>query len=459
MAGTKTRGDESAQAASCPVVSTLPIRTGPGPRLPLTLDSAVRDPLPTMDPVFSTPPVQPMGTYPGRRFYTAICPDHPAIPLYLSFVRPIILAYICPRVYTFQLTLFSDPIETPTVLLCLAGDEIVNNKERILGYVGAVCKKANLGLFYSNCKPQFSQSWDHPRNASYQKRVLPGASLGIQERPDASFSFGSYVRDVNTGKVYGLTVAHPFRKRGVSGIALPVLELPKTLMQPAPSDFERLVNRAGSQLADALELQANVPRANVGQVERLNEQVEGASSALNTLRGLLGNMVFGRTTSFCEFAASSALSLAGGQDYLLDYMLLEVESERQGYNLVSNAYCKELGSLPDATGRLFMTGRSSGETQGCYNGVRTDVRGFSGFANTVFSLHTIIGIGELFIIPGDSGAVVRHGQQAVGVVFASSGMIREDNVRLDLAYTHDLAAILHRASARFGLRLEFAGAF
>lgn len=174
----------------------------------------------------------------------------------------------------------------------------------------------------------------NPRNPDYYDIVENGASIG-PEGTNWTGSFGSYMQDRETNRIFGITCAHNIckyhdynEKNRDSGELVELLDTGSTILQPSPADLKRLLQHFDEFISSAKErpryLQAKCDLGfSASHMPAITRRVSEIQNLKNQYQEL------SQKDKVCENHRYGELKIENGE--LLDYILLEIVSpERQG---------------------------------------------------------------------------------------------------------------------------------
>lgn len=305
---------------------------------------------------------------------------------------------------------------------------------------------------------------DPAKNPHAYEQVDCGSSLGPEPYCGESWSgtFGGYVRNTETGEVFGMTCGHNAccfsanRSDLTPGQMLEMLPVGSMIYQPSPPDHRSVICGLDYALKSKVERRDMIRAANQFRpsteplrVSRLNDEIDHILMEKKRVENI--DTRFARTTSIYE------LDLVGGK--LMDYLILDVQvgERRRGFNYIKGSDGVDIAlkkpTRKPMTGNevIMAVGRTSGSTQGRLAVGQISVK-LERFPQR-FSCDFGYGRSRRFTEFGDSGAWVLEKKtgQARWQVF---GFGSTDLVTLEVTWMIRLSDILDRIGDRWGRRFE-----
>ncbi|RPB18197.1 hypothetical protein L211DRAFT_854349 [Terfezia boudieri ATCC MYA-4762] len=396
-----------------------------------------------------------------RETYELPNSGNPAVLRY-NEIRQTIIEYLDRSTQVFVVTLvIASSTRLPSVQVGIGIHE--NQTNDFFTPLQQLCDGASLGLMTGRIKINLSGTPSDPGNARYEEYVNPGASIGVQGRKGTA-SFGCYLKDRNSDKIYGITCAHPFTIYGedekvvTAQQLLEILPVGTIVTQPSDDDVKYIINEkeefVNQQIVKIGKMESSeYPERERRRLEKEKKAQQEQEDLLLELKD--ASKVFGTTSQFYELASVPSHSNKG---YLWDYLLIEVDDERKGDNTIDRFLCNSYRRLDHGL-PCKMVGRTSGRKKGEIGEIKCDLKGVPRFPGEVFALHTVKAVDRgRFNVPGDSGCLCRYdGEEKLnttilGMLFMESECV--EGTLLDIGFLHDFGGLLDRIKEKWALDLE-----
>jgi len=326
----------------------------------------------------------------------------------------------------------------------------------------------------------------------YSQKVKCGTSISLKTEPRSNpslfGSFGAFMVDKKSNRVFGLTSAHNlavYSQREVDGDLTKRTQLHSSGIHiecPAITHYRRDIEDSKEEIARLEEtIEENRGIINNRDLVRLEDELQDLKTTLKVQeeKSISEDQVkFGTTTQYMELRPSSdpddllASSPKNGKT-LIDYALFEVEPDRISSNVISaspNQKPKLLGNVvPLREGQnVFKAGCVSGITFAVVSPVEIHVGRVPRFPQDIFAFRGVstddgpYAESSGFMTMGDSGGVVVSNDKIDEQIPGRRGLVGlcqgvgsggYSDARIKLAFFQQLTHVVRNAKKTFGLDL------